>query len=51
MLPQKYSTIRTLKVESRGIQCVGRNCSLLNLIGATLVELLSSEVEFRVRAA
>jgi len=49
MYPQKCSQIHTLRVESRGIRVAGRNGNFLNLIRATLVELLSSEVEFRVR--
>jgi len=49
MLLQKCSQIHTLKLESRGTWLAGRNGNFLNLIGAMLIELLSSEVEFRVR--
>ena len=50
MLPQKCSEIHTLKIESSGIRSARSNGNFLNLIQATLMELLSSEVEFRVRA-
>ena len=49
MLPQKCSRIQTLRVEPRRIQGAGRNRNFLNLIWATPIELLSTEVEFRVR--
>jgi len=48
MLAQKCSRIHTLRVEFRGIGGAGCNSNFLNLIPVTPVELLSSEVEFRV---
>ena len=47
----KCSQTYTMKVESRGIREVRRNSNCLNLILVTLVDLLTSEIEFRVRAA